>query len=214
MAFILPRSPLNPVRSLALRIDPARKVLRAEEVHALHTAQEAIALAHAQAEQIVQQSHDIYESERQRGYEEGLEMARLEQAEHMIENVARTVDYFGKVEEKMVELVMNSVQKILEGFDARERVFMTVRSVLAVVRNQKQLILRLSPSIVDVVKGRMNELLADYPGIGYIDVVSDSRLVGDACILESEIGVVEASVEGQLVALRTAFQKVLGSRVS
>ncbi|MCH3689021.1 HrpE/YscL family type III secretion apparatus protein, partial [Campylobacter lari] len=34
-----------------------------------------------------------------------------------------------------------------------------------------------------------------------------------ACILESEIGMVEASLEGQIQALRQAFQRTLGSRV-
>ena len=40
-----------------------------------------------------------------------------------------------------------------------------------------------------------------------------AALKPDACILESEIGLVEASLEGQLQALRNAFQKVLGSRI-
>jgi len=42
--------------------------------------------------------------------------------------------------------------------------------------------------------------------------VADPRLAADACILESEIGIVEASVQGQLAALRQAFAKVLGAR--
>ena len=69
------------------------------------------------------------------------------------------------------------------------------------------------PQQVDIVKSRVNELLAEYPGVGYLDIVADSRLKDDACILECEIGLVEASMEGQLRALRTAFEKVLGSRI-
>jgi type III secretion protein L len=42
--------------------------------------------------------------------------------------------------------------------------------------------------------------------------VADPRLAADACILETEIGTVEASVQGQLAALRKAFAKVLGAR--
>ena len=214
MAFILPRSPLKAQRKLMVGIDPARKVVRALELRTLHDAQEAIALANAQADQIREDARALYESERRRGYEEGREEARLEQAEQMIENVSRYVDFFGNVESRMVELVMQALQKIIEGYDDRERVLMTVRSVLSVVRNQKQMTLRVAPAQVDVVKASTNELLADYPGVGYVDIVADSRLQGDACILESEIGLVEASVQGQLAALRTAFQKVLGSRVT
>jgi len=214
MAFIVPRSPLKPQRTLALGIDDSRKVLRGVELRALRTAEQAVATATAQAEQIVAQAQGIYEAERRRGYEEGHEEARLEQAELMIENVSRNVEYFGKVEGRMVDLVMQAVQKIISDFDDKERVLITVRNVLTVVRNQKQMTLRLAPPQVEVVKSRVNELLAEYPGVGYLDIIADNRLKGDACILESEIGLVEASIEGQLGALRAAFHKVLGSRVS
>ncbi|HZY20513.1 MAG TPA: HrpE/YscL family type III secretion apparatus protein [Ramlibacter sp.] len=213
MAFLVPRDPLTPARKLALGLDPARKIVRAEELGALRSAEDAVALANAQADAIRQQAQEAYEAERRRGYEEGKEEARLEQAEQMIENVSRTIDYFGKVEGRMVDLVMQAVQKIVSDFDDEERVLITVRNVLSVVRNQKQMTLRLPPQQVETVKARVNELLADYPGVGYLDIVADSRLKADACILESEIGLVEASMEGQLAALRSAFQKVLGSRV-
>lgn len=213
MAFVVPHSPLTAQRKLVLGLDPTRKVVRADELHALRTAEEAIALASAQADEIVEQAKIAFEAERQRGFEVGKEEARLEQAEQMIETVSRTVDYFSKVEGRMVDLVMQAIRKIVNEFDDKERVLITVRSVLSVVRNQKQITLRLNPQQVEIVKGRVNELLAAYPGVGYVDMVPDNRLKADACILESEIGLVEASMEGQLAALRSAFEKVLGSRV-
>lgn len=108
---------------------------------------------------------------------------------------------------------MQAVQKIMADFDDHERIVITVKNVLSVVRNQKQLTLRLNPQQVEAVKERVNDLLAAYPGVGYIDMVSDSRVKHGACILESEIGLVEASMEGQLAALKAAFAKVLGSRI-
>lgn len=213
MAFILPRSPLTPQRRLTLGLDPALKVIRAQDISVLRSAEAAVADAMAQADAIVAQAQEAYEAERRRGFEEGQAQAKLEQAEQMIETVSRTVDYFSKVETKMVDLVMQAVQKIIDGFDDRERVLLTVRNVLSVVRNQKQMTLRLSPLQVDLVKSHVNELLAAYPGVGYLDIVADCRLKDDACILESEIGLVEASMAGQLKALRNAFEKVLGSRV-
>ena len=88
-----------------------------------------------------------------------------------------------------------------------------VRNALAVVRNQKQMTLRLHPDDVEVVRERINDILAAYPGVGYLDLLPDARLARGACILESEIGMVEASLEGQIEAVRGAFQRTLGSRV-
>lgn len=213
MAFIVPRSPLKPQRQLSVGIDARCKVVRAADLQVLRSAQEAIAVANDQADLIVSQAQAAYEAERKRGYEEGQAQARLEQAEQMIENVARNVDYFSKVELRMVDLVLQAVQKIIGDFNDRERVLITVRNVLSVLRNQKQLTLRLNSQQVEIVKSSMDELLAAYPGVGYIDVLADNRVKPDACILESEIGVVEASIDSQLEALRIAFFKVLGSRV-
>lgn len=213
MAFLIPRQALVPARQWAATLDPAQTVVPAGELAALREAQQALVAVREQADAIVAQAQSALEAERQRGYAEGREEARLEQAEQMIENVSRTIDYFGKVEGRMVDLVMQAVQKIVNEFDDRDRVLLTVKNVLSVVRNQKQMTLRLHPSQVEMVKGRVNELLAEYPGVGYLDIVPDNRLKPDACILESEIGLVEASMEGQLAALRSAFQKVLGSRV-
>ena len=213
MAFIVPRGALTPAHGLAVGIDPAAKVVRAEELSALRDAEQAVSDARAQAAAIVAQAQAAFEAEKQRGYQEGMEEARLEQAEQMIENVSRTIDYFARVEGRMVDLVMQAVRKIISDFDDTERVVITVKNVLGVVRNQKQMTLRLNPQQVDTVRARVDELLAAYPGVGYLDIVGDSRLKPDSCILESEIGLVEASMEGQLAALQGAFQKVLGSRI-
>ena len=210
MAFIVPRSPLKPARSLALGLPAGTVVVRAAEMAAWHEASEAVTAAQAQAQAIVDSAEAAREAERQRGYADGQEQARMESAEQMIESVSSTIDYFNKVEGRMVDLVMQAVQKIIHDFDDTERVLITVKNVLSVVRNQKQLTLRLHPQEVEAVKARVNDLLSAFPGIGYLDIVGDHRLAPGGCLLESEIGLVEASLDSQLKALRSAFERILG----
>src|SRR5690606_30996739 len=212
MAFLVSRGALNP-RTLTVELDPAARVLRAADYAALIQAQALIDEAHAQADAILAGAQDAFEAERRRGYEDGKQEALLDQAEKMIETVGRTVDYFAGVENEMVDLVMSAVRKVIDGFDDREKVMIVVRNVLAVVRNQKQMTLRLHPDDVETVRARINDILAAYPGVGYLDLLADARLAQGACILESEIGMVEASLEGQIAALQNAFQRTLGSRI-
>ena len=213
MAFLVPRNPLAPLEHLTTGIDPAAKVIRAADVYALRSAEQIVSDAQAQAAKIIAAAEAAYESERQRGYSDGREEARLDQAEQMIENISQTIDYFSKVEGKMVDLVMQAVRKIIQDFDDDDRVLIAVKSALSVVRHQKQMTLRVNSQQLDAVKSRVNEILAAYPGVGYLDIIADNRLAPDACIVESEIGTIEASIEGQLEALRAAFLKVLGSRI-
>lgn len=97
-------------------------------------------------------------------------------------------------------------------FDERERVVITVRNLLEVARSQRQLTLRLNPDQAPAVKDHVQGLLVHYPGIRFLDTVADARLAAGTCLLESEVGLVEASTETQLAALQAALEKTLGKR--
>lgn len=188
------------------------RVVRSDDYLVWHDAQTVLDQARADAEAVRESAKDEYERERARGYRDGLESARIEAAEKMIENVGRTIDYFEKVEDRMTQLVMQAMRKIVGGFDDSSRVITVVRGALSAVRNQKQVIVRVPPDREGMLKLAVNDLLAAYPGIGYLDLVPDARLSGDACILETEIGVVEGSLDAQIDALGRAFSRILGSR--
>ncbi len=194
-------------------LDPDTSVVAADDARAWLDAQQLLRDANAEAQAIVDSAKVALDAERQRGYNEGLEQARFEQTERMIETATRTVDLFASIEQKMVALVMDAVRRILADYDEHERVIAVVRSSLAVLRNQRQLTLRLAPEHVEHVKARAASLLEEFPGVGILDIAPDPRLKGDAAILESEIGVVEASIASQLKAIEQGFAKMLGSRI-
>ena len=51
----------------------------------------------------------------------------------------------------------------------------------------------------------LSAMTAGSSDTSFLTVVSDSRLEKNACILESELGVVDASLETQLKAFENAF---------
>ena len=130
----------------------------------------------------------------------------------MLEAAGRTVEYFAGVESAVIDIVMQAVRKLIAGFDDRERVGAVVhgrcrwcatrsRSRCACIRRRAHR------------RGTHERLAGGLSRMGYVDVVADPRLAPGACIVESEIGLVEASLERQLAALRQAFERVLGSRI-
>lgn len=211
MAFLVPRDPLTPHHRLALDVDPARRVVRAADLLVYCAAERALAAGREQAQAIVAGAQAAFEAERRRGHEEGTALARREGATHMAEQVVRSDTYFALVEKRLVDLVIQTIRRIVEDYDDRERVLHSVRRALDVVRNQKQITLRVRPEHVDHVRARTGDLLANYPGVNWLDVVADARLASDCCVLESDIGVVEASTEGQLAALEAALRNAQAS---
>ncbi|HSY30150.1 MAG TPA: FliH/SctL family protein, partial [Burkholderiaceae bacterium] len=77
---------------------------------------------------------------------------------------------------------------------------------------QRHLILRVHPGQVAAVRDKMDELLKAFPAVEYIDVSGDPQLAEDACVIESDIGIVETALSSQIDALRDSFKKVLGTQ--
>ncbi len=191
-----------------LYVDQACKVLKAED-HAIYLeAENIIERAKEQALAIVERAQEEYRQERERGYLDGLETSKAEQAEQMLKVVSRTINYLSNIEKAMAEILMSGVKKIIGDYDKEELAVGLVKSALQHVRNEKQVTIRIAPSQYGMVKARINEILEEYKGVGFIDLVSDPRLSTGDCIMESEIGVVEASVDIQLQALQKRFEKV------
>lgn len=211
MAFILPTGALTPAYRVATRLDPAARIVRAADLAAYLQAEEIVAASHAQAKAIVQQAREEFASERKRGFDEGEEQARRVAAQHMAEQLLHTQEYLDRVESRVVDLVVQAMQRIIEGFDERDLAANAVRKALEIVRNQNHITVRVHPDHVEYIRAGTDALLAGYPGVDLLDVIGDARIARDAGVLESEIGRVEASASGQLSALQAAMRQVLGA---
>lgn len=188
------------------------KIIKARDFWAFKEAERALADAKSQKEQIISSAKDAYEAERQRGYAEGNEEAKLEQSGSIVEIVSQTVEYFGKVETQMVDLVLDAVRKVVSDFDDRQRVTTVVKNCLDLVRSQKHLSLHVNPAQVEYLRSQVGELQKTYPSILHIEIHPDARLGLDACVVESEIGIVEASLAGQVEMLREALSVVFAQQ--
>jgi type III secretion protein L len=187
------------------------KVIKADDVWALKTARETMAMATAKRCDIEAAALAALEAERQRGYLEGREQARIEQSANMIDIISRTVDYFAKVEAQMVDLVMEAVRRIVNDFDNRQKLEKVVANCLSLVRNQQQITIRVHPDQAAGIRQEILGFQAQFPAIEQIEVVQDYQLAQDACVIESDIGRVEASLSGQLEALRSTLERVFST---
>lgn len=191
------------------RPEPANKLIKARDFWAFKEAERALADAHDEKRRILLSARDAYQAERERGYAEGHESARLQQSGRMMEIVNQTVDYFARLEADMVELVLDAVRKVVSDFDDRQRLTTVVKNCLDLLRHQKQLSLSVHPTQVAFLRGQVQALCELYPSVAHIDVHGDARLAIDACLVESDIGVVEASLSGQVEILKQTLNAVL-----
>ncbi|PJE79770.1 Yop proteins translocation protein L [invertebrate metagenome] len=197
-----------------LHVDPSCKVLKAKDYALYMDAQSIIAEAKKQAESIGQQAQEDYQKEKAKGYEDGVDQSKIDQADQILKVVSRTINYLASIEKVMAELLMSSIRKIIGEFDQDKLAISLVKNALQHVRNEKQVTIRVPATQYGMVKERLNDILASYKGVGFIDLISDPRLSTGDCIMESEIGVIEASIDVQLAALQKRFEQANAEMIS
>ena len=185
-----------------------RRVVKAADVATIRSAAEIVAAAEAQAAQIREDAKAAYEEERKKGYDKGIADGKTEIAMQKLDLVDSSVAFMENVEEKMSEIVMKALKSCVAEIGDREMVIQIVRKTMAaVIRTQRQVTLKVASELVETVRSRVSELTATFPTIETFDVVEDPRLKGSACVLETEAGVADASVDSQLAALERSLKK-------
>ena len=185
------------------------RVLKASEAAVLL---EANAVLDAARERVADMERKAYERRREEGYRDGVEEGRLEHAEKVMETVLSSVEYIEGIEATLVNVVAVAVRKVIGEIDENERIVRIVRNALVTVRNQQHVTIRVAPADEKAVREGLASMLASVPGgASFLDVVPDARLERGACLLESELGVVDASLETQLKALENALRSKIAS---
>jgi len=188
---------------------PNQQVVKASEFTTFLEGGAILAQARKEREAILAEAREAAAAEKQRGYAEGVMEGKMQAAEQMVATVERSVRYLGEIEASMVEIVLSAVRNIIGEIDDKDRIKGVVRKVLGTARDQKRVLLRVSRADEENLKAGLDGILRDFPGITYIDIESDTRLQQGDCILETEIGVVEATLESQIESVKNALVKTL-----
>lgn len=192
-----------------------RRLVKATDAATVRTADEIIAAAEAEAARIREEAKAAFAAERKRGYEKGLADGKMEIAMLKLDQVDSSVAFMEGVEKKMADVVMKALRSFTVEVGDREMVVQIVRKTLAaVIRTQRQVTLKVAPEMVETVRAKVAEFTVQYPTIEQFDVVEDPRLKGAACVLETEAGVADASVETQLAAIEKSLKKHIAGGVA
>ena len=141
----------------------------------------------------------LYASERARGYEDG-----KAEATSLIAETALKVDrYLQSIEPQVAKLAMSVVDRVLGNFDTRDLVAAAAGQAIADLRREKRLTVTVHPDAVD----RVSQEFARLGVSGRIEVTIEGNpsLDPTACIIASDLAVIDASVKTQLAAIATAL---------
>ena len=196
------------IRQGNLQIETTGRLVKRAEAQSIAEAMDVLSAAQKEAEDIRQQAREEFEAQRKLGYDKGLDDSKEEIAIQKLEQVEKSIDYLSSMENKIVEIVLTALKKCVAEIGDKELMVQVVQKAMqAVVRNQQQVVLKVSPEMLPTVKERLNEILSKFPGVNYITLMDDPRIKGVSCIIETDAGNVEASLDHQLAAIEKALGK-------
>ncbi len=196
-----------------------KKRLLLEEAQTKIEADSAAALAAAKE----QGSREGYEA----GYQEGLKAARDDQRQAILDANAlaeKTIadaktdklNYLVEAEEQIAGMVLDIADKILPQhfIDIPQVILPLVRKAVMKIKDQPEVIVRVSPDQYDLLLLAKNEFQSLLEGQGTLSVKSDETLSVSDCILESPAGNVDARLSVQLEAVKAAVRSRLSTNQS
>lgn len=194
------------IKPLASPLRPGQKVLKAEDYQQLVT-----------YEQLLNQLEKRYHQQEKavaaaltkaitRGLEQGQEHAARQNSELMLQFAQRTDEALLKMQDELAQLVVNAVRKIVHDLDPEEKARQAVIGGLELVRGSHKLLIRVNPQVQAAVAAQLDSIAHRF---SHLEVVGDAHLDLDDCILESDIGIVNANLEQQLQVIEQTLRAAL-----
>ncbi len=191
---------------------PGTVVLKADEYARLIEAERLLDAAAEKAAAIVAEAEKTAVDMRREGFERGVREGRDEVAGQFIEAVAASVEQLAGMETALVDVVVRSLKTILGSFDREDLARQVVGHALRLVRDEKRVTLRVAPGDADAVEANLKGILERYPGLVRVDVVPDASIASGGCVMETELGVIDATLDRQLAIIEDALRGQLEGR--
>ncbi|QQR79684.1 MAG: type III secretion system stator protein SctL [Deltaproteobacteria bacterium] len=158
----------------------------------------------AKAQEVYEQAEQHYEDERQRGYEEGREEGRGEWSEKLMEASMAKEKMLEDAEPQVIRMVMDIAEKVIGRAVEKGAVIEVIKKTIE-ESSGKKITVRVNPQDWEMVKSREQELVSGLDQRRSISVREDESVGVGGCIVETELGTVDARLELQLKAIRNAL---------
>ena len=167
-----------------------------------------LAAAQAQAHALVAEADHRLAQARDSGLSQGLQDAAAQWAGQALAAADARRRQLLRQSERMATIVSMAVERVIDVEDRAGLYRRSLRTIVKLVRDTPLLTLRVTEAdrviaqgAVDAIKAQLNDLP--------IEVVADASMIDGGCRFESDGGVIDASLDTQLAALRRAVDRAV-----
>jgi len=175
-------------------------------------AREIVAQAEEEAQALKDEACRERAEAEQRGYEAGKTQALSEWYARVAQQISEQRAMHDMLRERMAELVVVAVEQIVRSEDRGELFARSATAIDRIAEGCTSLKVRVHPDDYEAAArefGRFTDEMRQRGRIAPVTVMIDRALDRGACLCESDLGVVDASLATQLAAIREAVERAL-----
>ena len=208
-----PRTTKPPRRSANAGGRGRKPIIEKEIVGADKEARRIVAEARGEAQRIVEEARQEGENLRQQAYQEGYEEGLGKHTEETVRALAQVDQMKASIEPEYIKLVKACVEKII-GKELRTEprtIISIVRAALKDATQQREINVRVNPDDVETLRSNQRRLFDVLARAGKVEIREDESVRRGGCVVVTELGTIDASLDRQLAALDLALHDELNA---
>jgi type III secretion protein L len=151
---------------------------------------------------------EVIEQARAEGYAQGLARAESLMAQHLLDAQRQAHEFLGASQQRVVALAVAILERIAPTLGEPEVVAALVEEALSTLQAEKYLRIRVTAPAADATREMLENWRSEHPQVETAQILVDPHLAPFTCVVESELGRIEAGLSAQLDAIRAKLMAV------
>jgi len=151
---------------------------------------------------------EVIEQARTEGYAQGLAHAQSLMAQHLLDAQRQAHEFLEASQQRIVALAVAILERIAPALGEPQVVAALVEEALSALQAEKYLRIRVTDPAADATQEMLERWRREHPQVETAQVLADPHLAPFTCVVESELGRIEAGLSAQLDAIRAKLMAV------
>jgi len=151
---------------------------------------------------------EVIEKARTEGYAQGLAQAQSLMAQHLLDAQKQAHEFLEASQQRIVALAVAILERIAPALGEPQLVAALVEEALSTLQAEKYLRIRVTASAADATQEMLEHWRSEHPQVEMAQILVDPHLAPFTCVVESELGRIEAGLSAQLDAIRAKLMAV------
>ena len=190
-------------------------ILRNDDLKSFLTLEELRLRAQEEVNLMLEQAQSECDSIKESAYQEAFEQGRAEANRLMLSAMAKVTVFRRNSAETFCEILQQMMFKLLGEMDPVEVTEKVVRQALKKIPGVESVCIRVSTHMESELNQRVDAIAAKFPEVQSMTVIPDATFDTSLdCVLESPMGIIDASISTQLRVLEEVFSDLLNEEFS